>query len=466
MLGRKPAQPSRPAVKKTIGEVKSGERIGIVTDIPKERAKPPSKRAETTSKRAETLSKLAETSSKLAEPPSKRVDTSSFSKKNFRLTPPDFRRGSYTLSLTISESAEAFATQDGLSVSLESLSLSNGSLRHSCGSLSNSQNTLANSRGSLENSRGSLANSRGSLALNHAILSNARATLSTNPCDGSFLGSSTFLPDYSFHLDSNEHVDDNIVEQNPTGFFVGSVNSVWSREPVDFSSPAFASKDATSDESVSDPGCTTIQSKVVSAEHFHPIKIEMPVKRILHSGEDQSTSSTDAAVSSKRVASPKRQLSKWTEQEDERLEAGIKKYGIPNWVMVAKHVKTRNNKMCAQRWRNCLRPETKAAKKGKWSEVEDEQLRQIVRKYGCGDGSLWEKASEGMRFTRNSKQCRERWTNFLDPTLRLGPWTKEEDDYLLHLHSRFGNAWKKFASILTGRSAERIRRRFSILTGK
>jgi hypothetical protein len=139
---------------------------------------------------------------------------------------------------------------------------------------------------------------------------------------------------------------------------------------------------------------------------------------------------------------------------------------VPNWVLVAKHVKTRNNKMCAQRWRNCLRPEIKVAKKGTWSAEEDEQLRQIVSKCDCKDGHAWELASEGMGFTRNSKQCRERWTNFLDPCLRLGPWTAEEDECLLRLHDKFGNAWKKFTSILIGRSAERIRRHYTSLNRK
>ena len=377
-------------------------------------------------------------------------------------SPPDHLRTGRFLSLGRSESADHFVARDGLSVSIESLSLSSGSLVNSCGS-------LANSHGSLANSLGSLANSRGSLAINHAILSNSRATVATTvfPCDASFLGSSTFLADCSFSLDINEQIDGSVVEQNPAEFFVGSVNSVWSRdEPAD-PSPAhkndgdLTSKDAASDESVPDANCATMQSKPVSAEDLQPIETVLPLKRLLSEGEEL-ISGTDAVVSPKR-ASPKRQLSKWTKQEDQRLEAGIKLYGIPNWVMVATHVKTRNNKMCAQRWRNCLRPETKAAKKGKWSEAEDEQLRQIVRKYGCGDGSLWEKASEDMGFTRNSKQCRERWTNFLDPTLRLGPWTEDEDAYLLHLHNEFGNAWKKFASILTGRSAERIRRRYSML---
>merc|ERR1712151_1024120 len=115
-----------------------------------------------------------------------------------------------------------------------------------------------------------------------------------------------------------------------------------------------------------------------------------------------------------------------------------------------------NNKMCAQRWRNYLRPETKAVKKGKWTKAEDEQLRRILSRFDYKNAQTWEKAAEGMGFTRSNKQCRERWTNFLDPSLRFGPWTAEEDALLLRLYEESGNKWKLFTKALVGRSAERI----------
>jgi len=156
----------------------------------------------------------------------------------------------------------------------------------------------------------------------------------------------------------------------------------------------------------------------------------------------------------------KRPLSKWSKEEDIRLQEGVEIYGIPNWVEIAKHVKTRNNKKCRQRWFMSVNPKIRVAKKGKWSVKEDNLLRQIVSRHGSRDGRTWELASKGMGYTRNIKQCRERWENFLDPSLRLGPWTAAEDACLLRLHGKFGNAWTKFASVLPGRSAERVRRRF------
>jgi hypothetical protein len=40
---------------------------------------------------------------------------------------------------------------------------------------------------------------------------------------------------------------------------------------------------------------------------------------------------------------------------------------------------------------------------------------------------------------RLGKQCRERWTNHLDPSVRKDGWTAEEDALLDILHDQFGN---------------------------
>ena len=205
-----------------------------------------------------------------------------------------------------------------------------------------------------------------------------------------------------------------------------------------------------------------VKSQLVSSSEGHQL-----ASKQIHGPLPAKQPHTSLPSKQRRTATPaKRPLSKWSQEEDTRLQEGVNKYGVPNWILVAKHVKTRNNKMCAQRWRNSLRPGIKVLKKGKWSAEEDDQLREMVSKYDCQDGHTWELVSEGMGFTRNVKQCSERWENFLDPSLRLGPWTAEEDACLLRLHSEFGNAWKQFASILKGRSAERIRRHFSQLNKK
>lgn len=51
---------------------------------------------------------------------------------------------------------------------------------------------------------------------------------------------------------------------------------------------------------------------------------------------------------------------------------------------------------------------------------------------------------------RVGKQCRERYLNHLDPSLRHGPWTDEEEQLLLSLHARLNNQWAEIARQIPG----------------
>ena len=188
-----------------------------------------------------------------------------------------------------------------------------------------------------------------------------------------------------------------------------------------------------------------------------------PSKRILLYEKTKSAQADSVPAKRPRQLPKRHILKKWSKDEDDRLEEGVKLYKLPNWKLIAKHVGSRSNKMCAQRWRYSLRPEIKLVTKGKWTKEEDDKLRQILSKHDCKNERTWDIASEAMGFTRNGIQCRERWKNFLDPSLRFGAWTADEDKCLMNLHGKYGKQWKKFTAVLTGRSAQRIRRRFTSL---
>jgi hypothetical protein len=46
--------------------------------------------------------------------------------------------------------------------------------------------------------------------------------------------------------------------------------------------------------------------------------------------------------------------------------------------------------------------------------------------------------------------------NHLDPNIKKGDWTEEEDRILLAARDKFGNAWSKIAKLLPGRSVGRL----------
>ena len=52
-----------------------------------------------------------------------------------------------------------------------------------------------------------------------------------------------------------------------------------------------------------------------------------------------------------------------------------------------------------------------------------------------------------MKIFRSAKQCREHWNCYLNPTLKKGPWSMEEDVQLLEL-IRSNNGEKKWSEIV------------------
>ena len=102
-----------------------------------------------------------------------------------------------------------------------------------------------------------------------------------------------------------------------------------------------------------------------------------------------------------------------------------------------------------------------------WQSWEDELLRTIVTAEGTKHWTtvakgMNERAHSGME-VRHGKQCRERWYNHLDPTLRKGNWTREEDLFLLEKQLELGNRWSEIARLLLGRNENSVKNRFKSL---
>lgn len=154
----------------------------------------------------------------------------------------------------------------------------------------------------------------------------------------------------------------------------------------------------------------------------------------------------------------------WSEEEDERLLQAVNEHGSKNWRKIADFVQTRTAEQSAQRWRKALCPEMKHVVKGKWFPHEDESLRDLVAKYGVK--GQWKMISRALGGTRSTKQCRERWHHHLDPALKVGNWTEEEDNILLERHKEVGNSWAQIASVLSGRTNDRVKRRYFHLMRK
>ncbi|KAI7303458.1 Pre-mRNA-splicing factor, partial [Hortaea werneckii] len=97
-------------------------------------------------------------------------------------------------------------------------------------------------------------------------------------------------------------------------------------------------------------------------------------------------------------------------------------------------------------------------KGGVWTNIEDEILKAAVSKYGLNQ---WARVSS-LLARKTPKQCKARWSEWLDPSIRKIEWSREEDEKLLHLAKLMPTQWRTIAPIV-GRTATQCLERYQKL---
>lgn len=98
-------------------------------------------------------------------------------------------------------------------------------------------------------------------------------------------------------------------------------------------------------------------------------------------------------------------------------------------------------------------------KGGIWKNSEDEILKAAVMKYGK---QQWARVASLLN-RKSAKQCKARWNEWLDPSIRKVEWSREEDEKLLHLAKLLPAQWKTIGPLVGGRTSVQCQERYEQL---
>lgn len=97
--------------------------------------------------------------------------------------------------------------------------------------------------------------------------------------------------------------------------------------------------------------------------------------------------------------------------------------------------------------------------KVKFTHDEDILLKEIVKEFGDSD---WNLIASKMP-SRNARQCRERWVNYLADNVNRSPFTPEEDLLLLQKHRDLGRRWVQISKFFDNRTDISVKSRYLVL---
>ncbi|XP_007243989.3 snRNA-activating protein complex subunit 4 [Astyanax mexicanus] len=150
--------------------------------------------------------------------------------------------------------------------------------------------------------------------------------------------------------------------------------------------------------------------------------------------------------------------STWKQDEIEKLSEIAEEYDFCHWDQITEALGTnRTAFMCFQTYQRYI---AKSFRKRDWTKEEDQAFRDLVDRMRIGNFIPYTQISYFME-GRDHAQLMYRWTCVLDPSIKKGPWSKEEDELLLKAVEKYGRKdWWKIRVEVPGRTDNACRERY------
>ncbi|KAM6930968.1 snRNA-activating protein complex subunit 4 [Xenentodon cancila] len=147
----------------------------------------------------------------------------------------------------------------------------------------------------------------------------------------------------------------------------------------------------------------------------------------------------------------------WSKEEVQQLKEVSRRHQENHWEEIAEELGTgRTGFMCLQMFQRFV---SDSLKRGSWTPDEDALLRELVDKMRIGNFIPYTQMSYFME-GREPGQLIYRWNQVLDPSLKKGLWSKEEDQLLLQAVAHLGEKWWKVRLEVPGRTDSACRDRY------
>ncbi|GAB2279677.1 Transcription factor myb88 [Dionaea muscipula] len=100
-----------------------------------------------------------------------------------------------------------------------------------------------------------------------------------------------------------------------------------------------------------------------------------------------------------------------------------------------------------------------------WTQEEDDLRGEQISTHGDSSTQNWSLIASNLN-DKTTRQCRRRWYTCLNTDFKKGGWSPEEDTLLCEAQKLYGNRWTEIAKVVSGRTDNAVKNRFSTLSKK